>query len=356
MKIFLILAFFCSGFISLAQKDTTEYPPKIVGVPIVFYGPETSFGFGAAGFLSFKFQRGDSLLRPSQINAGAAYTLEKQLLTYASYDLWIKENNYNCTGELGYYRYFYNFWGVGLEPKQLEVYSLNFPRIRFEGVRRIKNALYGGLKFTFDDFSITEKETGGRLDQGLYPGTSGGKISGAGVIVKYDSRNHNFYPTSGWNIVGSFEKFDEVIGSDFSYNLTWLNLIRYFDLRRDKVLAANIYGRFMSGTVPFFHLSQMGGNRRMRGYYEGYHRDKQMIGWQAEFRTPVYRRFGWVIFAGNATVAERIESFSLGRFKTAVGTGIRFKLDEERKINLRLDFAVSSDRTTGFYFTLGEAF
>lgn len=344
-------------FVSISQEiDSSGYKPKVVGFPIIFYGPETSLGFGAAGLFTFKINKFDSISRPCQIDLGGAYTLEKQLLSYASYDIWTPNNTYNFTGEFGYYRYFYDFWGVGTEPKQIERYSLNFPRIRFEGVRKVMKGLYVGVKYTFDDFDITEKEEEGRLIQNIYPGSDGGTISGLGAIVKYDTRNSNFYPNTGYKLLGSFERFDTKLGSDFNYNLTWINAIRYFDLKKDKVIAANIYGRFMQGEVPFYHLSQIGGNKRMRGYYEGYHRDKQMVGWQVEYRMPVIWRFGIVAFAGNAVVSETINKLAIQNIKTTIGTGLRFMADRERKVNLRIDFGYSSDNTSGLYLTIKEAF
>lgn len=353
----LFLLFFLLPFLAYNQSDdTTSYNPRIVGIPIIFYSPETSLAFGAAGFFTFKFDKHDTLLRPSDVNLGGAYTLEDQILSYASYDFWLKQNKYNFTGELGFYRYFYDFWGVGTDPKQIERYSLTFPRIRFEGVRQIFPGFYAGIKYTYDDFEITEKEESGRLIQNSYVGSNGGRISGLGAILKYDTRDHIFYPTSGYKIQASYERFDKSLGSDFDYHLTWINAIRYFDLKKERVIATNIYGRFMNGNIPFFHMSMIGGNSRMRGYYEGYHRDKQMLGWQVEYRTPVWWRLGLVAFAGNAVVSESIKSLQIKNTNTTVGTGIRFRMDRERKINLRLDFAYTSDKTTGFYFTISEAF
>ena len=118
--VFLFLLFLVAGISNAQERDTADYKARIVGIPILFYGPETSLGFGAAGFFTFKLPPQDSLVRPSQINIGAAYTLEKQILTYSSYDLWTKNNLFNFTGEFGYYRYFYDFWGVGNEPRRFK--------------------------------------------------------------------------------------------------------------------------------------------------------------------------------------------------------------------------------------------
>lgn len=353
--LFLLLVAFPSA-LKAQEKDTVEYSTKIIGIPILFYGPETRLGFGAAGFFSFKTNSRDTILRPSQINLGAAYTLEKQILTYASYDMWFLQNKIVLNGEFGYYRYFYNFYGLGNVPREVEQYTVNYPRIRFKGYYEVLPAFYAGINYTFDQFSIVERAEGGELIQDNIAGSKGGTISGLGIGLKYDTRNHNFYPTKGYSIKASFERFGQWVGSDFTYDLTSIDVVRYFDLKKDRVLAANIYGRFIQGDVPFFHMSGIGGSGRMRGYYQGYWLSKQMMGWQAEYRTPLFWRLGMVAFAGNAVVADQIGQFQSKFIRTTVGLGLRLKVDKERKINARIDFGVSSDLTTGFYFTIGEAF
>ncbi|WP_165851373.1 BamA/TamA family outer membrane protein [Brumimicrobium aurantiacum] len=338
------------------ESDALVYKPRIVAIPILFYGPETRLGFGGAGFFSFKTNPNDTILRPSQINVGAAYTLEKQVLTYASYDLWLLENKLVFNGEFGYYRYFYNFYGIGNTPRNVEQYSVNYPRIRFKGYYELFSSFYAGIHYTFDDFDIVKRAEGGQLIQNTITGSQGGIISGLGLGIKYDTRNHNFYPTTGYSIRASYERFGNWVGSDFTYDLTTIDVIRYFDLKKDRVIAANVYGRFIYGDAPFYHLSSIGGNSQMRGYYDGYWMDKQKIGWQAEYRTPVYGRLGMVAFAGNAIVADQLDHMQWKYIRTTAGLGLRIKIDEERKINARLDFGVSSDLTTGFYFTIGEAF
>jgi outer membrane translocation and assembly module TamA len=150
-------------------------------------------------------------------------------------------------------------------------------------------------------------------------------------------------------------RFSPSFGSDFAYDLNWIDARRYFDFKKDRVVAAQVYARLSNGAVPFFHMSQLGGNQRMRGYFEGRYRDKQLIGWQAEYRTPLFWRIGLAAFAGNAVIAESISILQWKHIRTAVGGGIRVRIDKERKINLRLDYAVSREGS-GFYVTIGEAF
>jgi hypothetical protein len=94
----------------------------------------------------------------------------------------------------------------------------------------------------------------------------------------------------------------------------------------------------------------------MRGYYLGRYRDKNMIAIQAEYRwLPAIWRFGIVGFAGFGDVADKISRFDFGGFEYSYGFGLRFLLNPEQKINLRLDFGFGKG-TSGIYFTAGEAF
>ena len=338
-----------------AQTDSTRYRTRFFGLPVVFYAPETRLGFGAASILSFKTNPYDSLLRPSQVTLGGAYTLEKQILLYTPFDIWFHGNDYQAKGELGFYKYFYRYYGNGNATSDEETYDVTFPRVRAEFTRRVWRQIYGGIKYSYDDFHITRVENGGILDQKLVAGFAGGRISGLGAIVKWDTRNSVFYPTKGWYIEGSYLRFGKSIGSNYVYDMNWVDARKYIGFKKDRVLAVQVYARLSQGAVPFFHLSQMGGNQRMRGYLEGRYRDQQLIGWQFEYRTHVFWRIGLVAFAGNAVVADRIAHLEAKYLRTTAGGGLRFQIDQERKINLRIDYAFSRE-SSGFYITIGEAF
>ncbi|SFT82242.1 Surface antigen [Lishizhenia tianjinensis] len=355
-KLILFAFFSFSCFFSLSQADTLKQKIKVVGLPILYYQPETRWAGGVAGFLSFKtdpYQK-DSL-NWSQIALGGAYTQEKQILTYASFDVWMKKNAYNLNGEIGYYKYFYYFHGIGNDERSLESYNLNFARLRATFEKRVYPATYVGVKYVFDQMNFTRLDTMGIIYTQNLLGMGGGIISGLGMSARYDTRNSTFYPTQGYQIRANSTFYSPVFGSDYTYNVSEIDAIKYFDLKKDRVLATYVYGRFIAGDAPFFHLSMLGGNKKMRGYYQGFYRDKQLLGWQTEYRTPVWWRFGAVAFVGNAVVAPTFSQFALKHVKTTAGLGLRFLLDKERKINLRIDYALSKE-SSGFYLTIGEAF
>jgi len=95
----------------------------------------------------------------------------------------------------------------------------------------------------------------------------------------------------------------------------------------------------------------------MRGYYDGRYRDKDQVVLQAEYRMPVYRRLGAVVFGGIGNVSNNCDYIALEGLKYSYGGGLRIALTRSEKLNLRLDYGISRGaRSKGFYFQLGEAF
>ena len=93
----------------------------------------------------------------------------------------------------------------------------------------------------------------------------------------------------------------------------------------------------------------------MRGYYSGRYLDKIFTAFQVEYRFPVFWRFSAVLFGGLGQVAPTFGDFAFDSMKAAAGAGLRFTIQKEPKMNLRLDFAFSPEGFQ-FYFNLMEAF
>ena len=77
-----------------------------------------------------------------------------------------------------------------------------------------------------------------------------------------------------------------------TFSRTELQVDAYHQVWKGGVMAYDLYGVFNYGNTPWTMLALMGGSTRMRGYYEGRYRDKQMIEIQAELRQKIYGRSG----------------------------------------------------------------
>jgi len=81
LSIFCILIFsFLTTNTSYAQTADTVPEADNIILPIIFYLPETSFGFSATGVYTFRFDGETAASRPSQIIYSAVYTLKNQII------------------------------------------------------------------------------------------------------------------------------------------------------------------------------------------------------------------------------------------------------------------------------------
>ena len=341
----------------LASDGDTTKRSTFIPLPIVFFTPETEWGFGAAGIYSFHFKNDSINSRPSQIQLGFAYTLRDQILSYLPFQLFLKNGKYKVYGELGYYRYIYEFSGIGNDDfqKNSELYSVNFPRVRLNGLMQVRPNLFAGLRYWMDDYDITKIEAEGLLDRENITGSEGGFLSGLGFVSNYDTRDKIFYPSEGLYAETVLFFNNEIFGSDFNYSKFIFDGSAYFENNWRHILALNFYAELTAGDPPFNQLSLLGGPKRMRGYFEGALRDKQYLTFQAEYRMHLFWRIGAVVFAGYGVIESDLADIERKDFNYSVGAGLRFLLDEKQKVNLRLDAGFGKN-TSGIYVTVSEAF
>ena len=339
------------------RSDTAQFKNSFAALPLVFRSPETSWGFGAGAFYAFRPSHYSENTRPSQIQIGGAYTLLNQILTYLPFQIFTNENQYQILGELGYYRFVYDYYGIGNDnPAEFrELFTVRFPRVRLQAMKQFRSNQYFGFRYWMDSFDISETETGGELSTGNIQGSDGGLLSGLGLVHTYDTRDKIFSSHEGWLVETVLFHNGPLLGSDFDYSKLIIDARRFFRLRENHAIAINVYLEFTGGEAPFNQLALMGGTRRMRGYYEGRFRDKHMAVMQGEYRFPIYWRFSGVIFGGFASVNDRPDFLEPDIWRWSIGPGIRFAIDPKERINLRLDYGFTKE-SSGFYITVGEAF
>ena len=330
---------------------------KFSGFPVAYYTPETKLAAGGFGAYTFYNKNDSNQKYPSQIQIGAAYTFNKQLLIYFPFRIYTKHSNFTAYGEAGYYKYSYFFYGIGNnQPNDYkELYKVNFPRIRINLLKKVAPNLFIGVRYWLEDYKIKETEPGKQLASGTIPGTKNNFISGIGPAFNFDSRDNIFSPSKGLFVDGGIQLYGKGTGSNYRYNRYTADASFFISNRRKNVYAFNLFGDFLAGDViPFNQLALMGGNKKMRGYYEGRYRDKDLIALAGEFRFHIYKRFGAVTFANAGAVNDKLK-YIFTHIRTSIGVGARYALNKSEKLNIRLDAAFAKN-SSGLYFTIGEAF
>lgn len=338
---------------SLVKVDTNPQKKfKIFAIPLVFYSPDTKLGLGAGGIATF---RPAGTPQPSNITFSLAYTQRKQLLIWFPYQIYFGREKYVAFGEVGWFRYVYQFFGIGnnINNDYLERYTTEFPRVRITLLRNVKNGNAFGLRLAYDNFNITQYDSSGLLIQKNITGWQGGQSAGAGLVWWKDTRNNRFYPTKGWFIESSLFFENSWTGSDYKYSRFSIDAARYFALGEKNVLALHGMAIGTLGDAPFFSTAFLGGTKRLRGYFEGKYRDDHLLLAQAELRRELFGRIGGAVFTGVGTVFGTPGESA--KIRPNVGLGVRFQVDKKQKLNIRADYGIGV-KNQGFYLTFGESF
>lgn len=346
-----------NSFQASAQTDTVPSRSSFFALPVVFYTPETRWGFGAAGIYTWRFKSEADSSRPSQVQPAFAYTLEDQILLYMPFQVWWDDERYTIFGELGWYRYNYFFYGIGngVPGDFEELYGVNYPRLRLTAMYQFLPDFYAGLRMVADDFKITDLDPEGMLFDRSIPGSNGGLNAGMGLIINYDNRDN--YLSTRKGVYGEFtvDRHGSFLSSDFTYTRFRFDFRSFYTIAEKNTFAFQLFSESILGEAPFISQALLGGTQKLRGFYEGRYRDKNSVLMQVEYRRDIIGRFGAVAFVALGTVSDTYTSLTTRHIRNTWGGGVRFTLSEKEQVKIRFDVGVGNGQPA-FYLTIGEAF
>ncbi|MFN8393411.1 MAG: BamA/TamA family outer membrane protein [Bacteroidia bacterium] len=343
--------------------DTITKPPKkvrkvgVLPVPAIGFAPETRLYFGAVALFTLRFWQDDSLTRLSSAKVEVNYTLNKQLIAETGWNLFTRGNKTAIDGLVGFRKFPENYWGIGAATSKDDVERVDMTRLEMEarGLRMLRNNLYLGLRLKLQNVFRVVADSGGLIETLQPPGYDGGLSLGVGPAFSWDTRDNPLNAKKGGYLAVSSLGFGRFIGSDFAFTRTEVDARKYLRTWPRHVLALQGYALLQTGAPPLRLLGLMGSDREMRGYYQGRYREQNYAAVQAEYRMPIWWRFGLAAWIGAGEVWNWNAPYKMERFKYTAGGGLRFLMDKKDNVNLRLDFGVGNG-TTGFYVAFGEAF
>ncbi len=332
---------------------------QLIGVPIVFYTPETNFGFGGGGQLFLLNKKNKYNDRVSNVFFDAIYTTNKQIIFDVLPQIYFGEGNYYLDMSYKWKVYPNSFWGVGIDTPNSSEESFNMTSHIFKAsfLKRLPPSLNFGFEYIFENHEVTETEEGGLLNEGDIDGSDRAIISGLGVVFNLDSRDNIGSPILGHFLKMSAQFSSEIFGSTQSYNKFIADLRTYQKVSEKSIIALQVYYESTYGNPPFQGMASFGGGTRARGYFQGRYIDNHMYVVQAEYRYRFHDRWALNGFGLFGEVADQTsEYFNFSNMKPSAGGGIRFKLLENQDTWIRADLGVGLDGSSGFYFGVNEAF
>jgi hypothetical protein len=183
-----------------SRTDASEKPKSgWAALPIGTYAPETQLGLG--GFASHFFRVGKvpPRSRPSSVSIVGLYTMEQQLIAELIPEIYWDEQRWHVWSRVDYRRYPTLTWGVGQDAPKSSREAYTEDRLRW--MATVDHSIDGPLRLAgkLEAIYVTFRnlDPGGSLEQGLLPGSAGGRTVGIGPGLIWDTRDHMLQPHEG---------------------------------------------------------------------------------------------------------------------------------------------------------------
>ncbi|HDG9807764.1 TPA: BamA/TamA family outer membrane protein [Raoultella planticola] len=326
-------------------------------MPGPFYTPELGLGIGTAMVGMYRPDPGDTVSQNSTLtlsgyaSSTGAFGISVKNYAFFADDLWRIFVEGSLANTPTYY------WGQGFTAADndggKEKYTAQVLTLRPTVYRQLVDNVYLGVGWSLAAQNADETD---RDDLPKIESTPQGPSvfsSGFSIDVNWDDRDFVPNPRQGQYADLRYTHYAPGLGSDTRFDEWHLHYSRYTALSEKSVLAWESDGVFTQGDVPWSMLPLLGSDERMRGYYQGRYRDKNVLSTQLEYRRQLTWRHGIVAWVGAGTMGPSVDSLNDGRWLPTAGVGYRFEF--KPRVNIRLDYGIGKG-SSGFYFQVGEAF
>lgn len=344
------------------KKNSRLFPPRVsMGrvyyLPTVHYREETGFGIGGEVLYPFRWPGSGPVSRPSDLRAKGRVTFKGQLQLELSTTVFWSEGSHYLKAKVRYYDTAQRFYGIGPDTPSSakEIYRPRRYLAYVEVFHRIVPNLLGGVRVEAEHFESIEVDPNGQLNAPEYLAFNETTMVGAGVALDWDTRDSRYYPTRGSYYQAFALIFDENLGSQLNMKNYHFDLRNYFLMPTGHILATQIFVFDTPDNPPFWRMASLGGRSHTRGYRRDRYLDHLLVAAQAEYRFPLWKRFGTSAFLGWAAVAPGWSTLQAKYLRPTLGFGLNYRYGRNDAILARLDTAFGHEGIE-FEFSLTESF
>lgn len=325
---------------------------SFMAFPAAFYTTDTGFGGGFAAVKSYNPERA----RLSNVQLAVIYTAKKQTSIGFRWDHYLPNNRDRVFVELGYLKFPTDYFGLGNNTSNDD--PGKFTPEYFEGKvtleRRMINSLRLKTILLFRNQSLIKEKPENILALSGAKWPEGRFDTGIAFAVAWDSRD-NLFATKTGRFIQLEYRGNLYHNEGGSFDRLTFDARSFYNPVGSIVFASMMMFERCTGDVPFYLLSELGGQDRIRGYENERFRDNNLLLFQQDMRFMIWGPIGGAVFASSGRVANETGDLFSGMYHTSVGAGLRFVFNKEDNLVLRGDFARGSD-STGVYLTFSEAF
>lgn len=353
----LILIIFSAPVIA---ADSIASRKSLFIIPHMAYQQETSWSAGIAGGYYFKSK---DISRISSISGSADYTLLNQFIFNITPKIYLSDKKWYIYSNLNLKKYPDYYYGVGnAQPVIKQPFTSQALSFQIQPQYAFTKEFLVGLVLSYKYENVIagsgfETNKDFIFDTYGADGWSAFNVKNIGLVVSYDSRDNQFYPTNGLFAKLVTSGSSALLKSTYKTTDITLDIRKYIPVFRENVFALQGYVAtvFSDKDVPFQLLPTLGGRDFLRGFRQGMYRDNMLFLIQSEYRFSVYRRLKAAAFCSAGDVINT-DNFRINRLKIAYGAGLRYRLNDAR-VHLRFDIAKNNyGEKLQFYITATEAF
>ena len=178
------------------------------------------------------------------------------------------------------------------------------------------------------------------------PGAGESRVSLLTARLRWDTRDSQINPQRGFRAFYAVEYSPPALGGDWDFVKHRLELSAYRRFFPRHILAARLWLQGVNGPAPYTELSKIGDSETARGYKADRFMDSAMILGTVEYRFPLYRRLGGVLFLDAGRVAGSLRKLSPADWHRNWGWGLRYYL---ANFVVRMDVGISAEGQRLFF-------
>lgn len=322
--------------------------------PILTYGSDVGLGFGGKGVIKNQFHHDESF---DLILFGSSKGEQWYVFTFSLPDFEIRQGQrypLAFDGKLEYNKILKsNFFGFGNESRDNEFqFPKELAKLELALGRAFTERLIGEFGYRFTHYSVYDFNPAWGTITSATPGAGDSKVSALSARIRWDTRESQINPHRGWRLLLAPEVATRRLGSNWGFTKFRLETSAYHTVTGHHMLAWRLWAQHIAGAAPYLELSKIGDSWTTRGYKADRFIDKAMALASIEYRYPIYKKLGGVLFTDAGRVGVRLGDFKITDWHANGGLGLRYYLTN---FVVRFDAGISEEGTR-IFFQFGQVF
>ena len=329
---------------------------RFVAIPTLQSVPATGLGAGLGLAMLYP---SDSAVYPSMIAVGGIYATSNSWAYGAGGRAVLAHDFSRNLAGVADYRLRYDFYGVGTPAGDadhpVKIVQRGDAEVAEVTIRALPK-FYVGPRYRRAHFTVHLDEDNSTSE--LAPLVAQEDLyltSALGAMFLYDTRDYEVATYRGTWVRGDAMFANKGLGGLQTFNDFDLAANQYVPLSAHSVLALRAKLCDVTSGAPVWEYCLFGLDSDLRGYLAGRYRDRALGAAQAEYRFPIWQRFGGVAFAGAGEVAPDFNKLNWNDMLASGGAGLRYLIPGFARLNAGAEYAVGKNGGA-FYLRLGEAF